>query len=226
MIVLDLFSGTGSSTVAFASRGHLVRRVELDPQHTADLYADVTKLTPGEVLRLCGGTPDFIWASPPCTAFSVASIGKYWAQGGDDPRPKHPKAVEAEATVRATLALIASLQPRYWLMENPRGMLRTLKLVRPYRRWTVTYCQYGESRMKPTDLWGVMPAAWEPRPPCKKGDTCHVSAPRGSRTGTQGIVGAVDRARVPLQLSEELADVLERVISGGDERPTLTLDLQ
>lgn len=226
MIILDLFSGTGSSTVAFHERGHRVRRIELDTQHEADLYADVTKLKAAEVINLCGGRPYFVWASPPCTAFSVASIGKYWSQGGDDPRPKHPKAVEAEATVRATLALIEALKPRYWLMENPRGMLRTLKLVRHLQRWTVTYCQYGEERMKPTDLWGVMPAAWVPRPPCKNGDTCHVSAPRGSRTGTQGIGSVVDRARVPHQLSLELVNVIDRVITSGDERPTLTLEMQ
>jgi hypothetical protein len=71
-------------------------------------------------------------------------------------------------------------------MENPRGMLRKLEVVKDLPRYTVTYCQYGDTRMKPTDLWGVVPK-WSPRPTCKNGDTCHVSAPRGSRTGTQGL---------------------------------------
>lgn len=211
MIILDLFAGTGSSTAAFEAAGHQVYRVEIDPRHTADLHADVTALTRADVIELCGDVPDFIWASPPCTAFSVASIGYYWENGGAFPVPKHPKAVAAQEVVVATLRLIHDLAPNYWLMENPRGMLRKLPVVRGYARWTITYCQYGDSRMKPTDLWGVMPHYWAPRPACKNGDKCHLSAPRGSRTGTQGIAGAIDRSRVPYELSEEVC----RAISGG-----------
>lgn len=224
MRILDLFSGTGSSTKAFEDDGHLVFRVELDPQHRADWHADVTEITAASILDRMGGRPDFIWASPPCTAFSVASIGKYWERGGDDPQPKHPKAVAAQAIVRATLALIAELAPRYWLMENPRGMLRTLKMVQPYKRVTVTYCKYGDERMKPTDLWGVMPDRWEPRAHCRNGDPCHVSAPRGSRTGTQGIVGSVDRSRVPYALSREICDALTLTQRYGDVRPMLVME--
>lgn len=221
MIVLDLFAGTGSSTMGFEERGHRVIKVELDPQHKADLHADVSALTVEQVIELCGGRPDFVWASPPCQAFSVASIGRYWERGGDDPKPKHPKALAAQELVRATLKLIHDLAPRYWLMENPRGMLRKLALVQPFHRYTVTYCQYGDERMKPTDLWGVMPKLWNPFEPCKAGDTCHVAAPRGARTGTQGRVGSVDRSRVPLLLSREICSFVE---AGGDPvdapRPT------
>lgn len=75
-------------------------------------------------------------------------------------------------------------------------------------RYTVTYCQYGEERMKPTDLWCNHP---DPKfkPPCKNGDKCHVSAPRGSRTGTQGIKGSVDRSRIPKELCEHIVKICE-----------------
>ena len=53
-------------------------------------------------------------------------------------------------------------------------------------RYTVTYCQYGDNRMKPTDIWTNHPCP-KFKPPCKNGDPCHVSAPRGSQTGTQGL---------------------------------------
>lgn len=78
-------------------------------------------------------------------------------------------------------------------------------------RYTVTYCQYGESRQKPTDLWSNHP---DPKfkPPCKNGDPCHVRAPRGARTGTQGIVGAKLRAKIPKQLCEHIVDICEEVI--------------
>jgi hypothetical protein len=102
-------------------------------------------------------------------------------------------------------------------MENPRGMLQKLRVVKDLPRRTVTYCQYGDTRMKPTDLWGPMPDAWIPRPPCKNGDTCHVSAPRGARTGTQGIKGAKDRSRVPLELSYEICYALESIFGAMPE---------
>jgi len=209
MLVLDLFAGTGSSTAGFKEQGDRVLEVELDPKHGCEWQANVLELTPEAVIAKLGGRPDFIWASPPCQAFSVAAIGRYWERGGADPLPKHPKAYEAQNLVHATLALIHALAPRYWLMENPRGMLRKLALVAPYRRVTVTYCQYGDERQKPTDLWGVMPCDWEPKPPCEPGSPCHAAAPRGSRTGTQGRSGSVDRSRVPLALSREIADAVQ-----------------
>ena len=80
-------------------------------------------------------------------------------------------------------------------------------------RYTVTYCQYGEERMKPTDIWTNHPNP-KFKPPCKNGDKCHVSAPRGSRTGTQGIQGARDRARIPVQLCEHIVDICEEGMEG------------
>jgi len=61
-----------------------------------------------------------------------------------------------------------------------------------------------EGRMKPTDLWHN--TNWVPRPMCKNGDPCHEAAPRGSRTGTQGIKGSYDRSRIPLDLVKEVLD--------------------
>jgi len=212
LVVLDLFAGTGSSTQAFADRGHKVVRVELDPQHEAELHADVSRLLTTQVFDLCGGEPDFIWASPPCTCFSVASIGHYWERGETSVRPKHPDALAAQELVLATLELIRNLVPHFWLMENPRGMLRKMPFMAQYPRTTVTYCQYGDTRMKPTDLWGRMPWGWRPRPACKNGAPCHTPAPRGSRTGTQGIVGSVDRSRVPYELSLEICTQIEAAL--------------
>ena len=72
-------------------------------------------------------------------------------------------------------------------------------------RNTITYCQYGESRMKPTDIW-TNNLNWKPRKMCKNGMPCHESAPRGSQTGTQGLKGNYLRSIVPYELCKEILE--------------------
>ena len=205
MLVFDFYSGTGSSTQAFVDEGHKVITFELDPSFTATENVNILRLTP-EYLLQTYGRPDFVWASPPCTTFSVASIGKHWNL---DKTPKTEAAGEAIKLVNHTLDLIKALEPKLgWLMENPRGMLRTLPMMQELNRYTVTYCQYGDTRMKPTDLWGTVPG-WTPRQACKNGEPCHEAAPRGARTGTQGLKGAKKRSEVPYQLGKEILDMLQ-----------------
>ena len=74
-------------------------------------------------------------------------------------------------------------------------------------------CKYGEQRMKPTDIWTNHP---NPKfiPPCKNGDPCHVPAPRGSQTGTQGIIGSVLRSKIPEKLCEHIVDICEEGFKG------------
>jgi hypothetical protein len=50
--------------------------------------------------------------------------------------------------------------------------------------------------------------------------TCHVAAPRGAKTGTQGIKGAKNRSQVPYELGEELLDVLSTTLieAGGTKK--------
>jgi hypothetical protein len=201
--VFDFFAGTGSSTRAFADAGDTVITFELDPQFEATETVDIMDLDAVQLVARYGW-PDFVWASPPCTAFSVASIGHHWGGGAGAYVPKTEAAVFNQELVRKTLQLIQVLQPRYgWLIENPRGMLRKLPMLADLPRVTVTYCQYGDDRMKPTDLWGEVPG-WKPREACKNGDPCHVAAPRGSRTGTQGRAGAKERSMIPYGLGEEI----------------------
>lgn len=203
MLVFDFFSGTGSSTKAFEDAGDTVIRFELDNQFDADETVDIMDLTADYLLDRYG-LPDFIWASPPCTAFSVASIGHHWTGGRGAYVPKTEAASYNQKLVWKTRELIELIRPTSgYLIENPRGVLRKLPPVQGLVRYEVTYCQYGDDRMKPTDLWGDVPG-WLPRPMCKNGDPCHEAAPRGARTGTQGRKGAVDRSRVPYELGAEI----------------------
>lgn len=207
MLVFDFFAGTGSSTKAFEDAGDTVISFEYDKQFEATEHVDVFHLDSKTLLEKYG-QPDFIWASPPCTAFSVASIGHHWGGGKGAYVPKTEAAEMSQRLVAHTRRLIENLNPRLgFIIENPRGVLRKLPILDGLERKTITYCQYGDDRMKPTDLWGGVPG-WAPRPVCKNGDDCHTAAPRGSRTGTQGRAGARDRSMVPYGLGEEIRQAI------------------
>ena len=149
--------------------------------------------------------PDVIWASPPCTFFSVASIGRHWNK---DHTPKSENALLGVRIVQKTIDIIKhykSINPNLiYFVENPRGKLRKLPVTDFFDiRHTVTYCQYGDSRMKPTDIW-TNSTKWNPKKICKNGDNCHIAAPRGSRTGTQGLKDAYEKSKIPELLCKEI----------------------
>lgn len=84
--------------------------------------------------------------------------------------------------------------------------MRKMDIMKQYKRHTITYCQYGDDRMKPTDIWTnhIFPKF---KKPCKNGDSCHVAAPRGSRTGTQGLKGNYERSLIPYDFCKYVASI-------------------
>lgn len=221
MKILDLFAGLRGWSMWAEQQGHDVVAIDNDPKFNDVQHGDINDIP--EVLRILGGwRPDLILASPPCEGFTVMNIGKNWYHDG---RPKTDRARQALVNVRSTLDLIRLFQPYYWVIENPRGKLRALDVMSPFERRTVTYCQLGETRMKPTDLWGGFPPSLVLPSPCKNGDPCHVAAPRGSRTpgSVQGQKNAPDRAKIPALLAELVITAAERDINHGATSYTTTL---
>lgn len=209
MKVLDLFCGTKSISNAFAARGHEVYTVDWDVRFCPSLCADIGKLTAQDIIKLCGGVPDIIWASPDCTTYSVAAMCTHRRRDQNGNLcPVTDYAKQCDAYNEHLIALIKELNPRYWFIENPRGAMRKMKFIQGLPRYTVTYCQYGEKRMKPTDIWTNHPAP-EFKPPCKNGDPCHIAAPRGARTGTQAMKNKIEKARIPKALCEHIVDICE-----------------
>lgn len=209
MIILDLFCGTKSISNAFKARGHVVYTVDWDKRFQPSLCADIGTLTAQDIIHLCGGIPDVIWASPDCTTYSVAAISKHRRKETDgNLSPITDYAKKCDGINEHLIALIKELNPKYFFIENPVGGLRKMNFMQALPRHTVTYCQYGERRQKPTDIWTNHPSP-NFKPPCKRGSTCHDAAPRGAKTGTQGLKGKIEKARIPVALCEHIAAICE-----------------
>jgi hypothetical protein len=214
--VLDLFSGLGGWAEGFRARGHEVTTLDLDPKFGCDITADVRLWTPDQ-------SYDVVVASPPCEHFSTLTFQRgYFKQDEDGvPRPVKDEAYLALELVQRTWDLIRVICPWYYVVENPRALLRqVMPQTRPmtHHRHTVWYCHYGLPVAKPTDLWGMFPETFVPRPKCHNrrpndpDDCCcrdHIAAPRGSRSGTQGPQSAAERAKVPFELSHQLCRAVE-----------------
>ena len=210
MKVLELFAGTRSIGKAFENRGHKVYSVEWNKDfENIDWYEDISKITAEDILNRFGH-PDVIWASPDCTTFSVAAISKHRRKNKEtgNLEPITEYAQFCDAVNQHVIRLIKELKPKYWFIENPRGGMRSMSYMKDLNRYTVTYCQYGESRMKPTDIWTNHPNP-QFKAPCKNGDPCHERAPRGSSTGTQGVKGSILRSVIPKELCEHIVDICE-----------------
>lgn len=215
MKVLELFAGTRSIGKAFEARGHEVFSVEWDKSFDhIDLYVDIGTLTTQDILERFG-RPDVIWASPDCSTFSVAAIGRHRRKnketGSLDAVSEYAKF--CDRVDQHVLDLIRDLQPAFYFIENPRGGMRVMSWMQGLPRYTVTYCQYGDTRMKPTDIWTNHPDP-QFKPACKNGDPCHEAAPRGAHAGTQKLRGP-DRARIPAQLCEHIVDICEKHLPDG-----------
>lgn len=213
MKILELFAGTRSISKAFEKRGHETYTIEWSRGFEGiSWYEDISKISASDILERFG-QPDVIWASPDCSTFSMASISHHRKKNTDtgnlDPVSEYAKFCDSVDI--HVLQLIRDLNPKLWFIENPRGGMRVMTWMQELPRYTVTYCQYGDKRMKPTDIWTNHPAP-QFKPMCHKGDPCHVSAPRGSRTGTQGLKNSAERAKIPEALCDHIVDICESYI--------------
>jgi hypothetical protein len=203
--ILELFSGTQSISKVFKQNGWETFTIDNNKIFKEDTTwtVDILTVSANDILEKFG-KPDVIWASPPCTTFSVASIGRHWNK---DNTPKTEDAKVGLKILDKTLEIIEALEPKYFFIENPRGKMRKIPIMENYERYTVTYCQYGDKRMKPTDIWTNHPNP-KFKPICKNGMPCHEPAPRGSQTGTQGLQNAIEKAKIPEDLCKHIFKIV------------------
>ena len=202
--VLELFAGSRSIGKAAQELGFDVFSSDINTFPSIDYAVDILDFDVSKVPFV----PDIIWASPPCTSYSIAAISHHRKDG----KPTSEFAKKSDKMMHKLHTIIdhfLQLNPSLvYYIENPRGMLRKMTFMRRHMvRHTVTYCQYGDTRMKPTDIW-TNTLHWVPRLPCKNGSPCHTPAPRGSKTGTQGLKGNYERSKIPHQLCLEVLNIL------------------
>lgn len=216
MFGIEFFAGSCSIGKAAKSLGIGVMSTDNIQYGAIDYVVDIFNFD----YQIVKNVPDFLWFSPPCTGFSVAAIGHHWTGGKNGYIPKTETAVLGINLAKKCLEIITHyerLNPNIeWWLENPRGLLRKMDFMLPLKRHTVWYCQYGDTRAKPTDIW-TNSVNWIPRPVCHNGNKLchHEAAPRGAKTGTQGLKGAHERSKIPYQLCMEIMRSLKKPINGS-----------
>ena len=108
LLMLDLFAGKGGASQAMREAGWDVITVEINPDFNPDIVADISEY------HYEGPTPDLIWASPPCTEFSKASLPKSWACNRIPADPDVSLMLHAKR-------IIDEVNPKWWVIENVRG---------------------------------------------------------------------------------------------------------
>lgn len=212
MKVLELFAGTRCISKAFEKHGHETYSVEWNKKFKdITLYEDINNLTIEKIYEICGGKPDVVWASPDCATYSVAGLRYHRRKIDGIFYAWSEYAQFCDITNNHLMSLIKTLNPKLFFIENPRGIMRKMEFVKGIPRYTVTYCQYGDTRQKPTDIWTNHPNP-NFKPPCKPGSKCHEAAPRGSKSGTQYLSNSVERSKIPEDLCNYIVKISEEII--------------
>ena len=136
MIVLELFAGSRSFSKVAEEMGMQTFTSDYKCFDKIDYICDILQFDVSKIPF----KPDIIWASPPCTTFSIASCYHHWNK---DRTPKTKECFKGIEMVKKTLEIIKNLKPRYFYIENPRGLLRKMDFIQNIGiRNTITYLDF------------------------------------------------------------------------------------
>jgi len=205
MIALDLFARNDLFTSAAKKFGYEVYGTYHEQFYNVNQVCNFLDFSMDKLIKELGSKPDVIWASPPCNTFSLLSVGHHWNK---DKTPKSDQCKKALKMIDKIIKIIEDYEIKFWFIENPRAFLRKQSIMENLPRKTVTYCSYGDDRMKPTDIWTNL--NWMPREMCfNNNPNCnHLRAPKGSAGGTLSLKQN-KRALIPTALFDDIFETIE-----------------
>ena len=197
MKILELYSGTGEFSRIAKEQGHEVFTIDINKNCKPDLVKDILKLKISDLPF----KPDFIWASPPCTDYSHAKrTGVSFIE-------------HSNSMVIKAISLILSLNPKYWVIENPQtGTLKFQYFMSELPFTDLDYCMYGKTFRKRTRLWNNFNF---------KGRLCNHkgkhqdSCGNGRKRYTENKLNAYEKGSIPKELTLE---ILKQLNSEGKAR--------
>ena len=210
--MLELFSGPDDQGMSgyFRNIGWDVVSIDIEEKYEPTYVMDIRDIDDEFLADL--GTFDFVWAGVDCSCFSIMTVSHYWDENGEPNEKNYGEALRLK-----TVEIIEYLKPTYFVIENPRAMMRTRSFPKHWARYTVAYCQYGALWMKPTDLFGFLPSSWHPKF-CHHPKTCHhEKSPRGSQdSGIQKInLTAIERSAYPIAMIKSIGSQVNDAIECG-----------
>ncbi len=157
MKILELFSGTECLSNAFRARGHECFTVDWDTRFPSSLPLGLRRSPINGDAQTSPTSDGPTSSGQAATAPPSASPPSATTAAGDPATgslaPKTEKAARADQVNRHTLGIIRTLRPRFFFIENPMGGLRKMDYMRGIPRHLITYCQYGFTYRKATDIW-------------------------------------------------------------------------
>src|SRR3990172_8088666 len=116
MKTIELFCGTKSFSKVADRFGYSTYTVDNDDRFNPNLLASIMDINMRHPCFNHVDGADILWASPPCTTFSVASISTHWKGGKGAYIPKTEECKLGLRLLDRTIELIAKTRPKYWFI--------------------------------------------------------------------------------------------------------------
>jgi len=210
--IVELFAGTQSCSKVARKLGHKTWTTDWNKDFCCDLTGDILKEEiQNQIMEQVKGA-DIVWMSPECAKWSLSAGNTYWT------KYRMPKREDVYESIKMMLfcrfvADYCVKHNKIFFIENPNG--RAVWILDNQYLKRCWYCQYGDIRAKPTNIWTNL-KNWIPKT-CHNGNkNCHHEpAPRGSKTGTQGLKGSAERSRIPSGLFMEIFETHKLNLNKG-----------